>query len=293
MKGKKISIKGRSNEKRARVRKSKGQSSQPHTSMVPLLRCSVDPNACPASGSIVALFSEAEIDACIVCGRAIRIRGRASKNDQRLGRVPSHRRADFEAREEGRTKTQRLRCKLDQAEKAAREALRRRAPKRAAKSILRARAIAERLPQSEQLQQRLHRLDNRVFVAHAKKQQARASMPKDPKRILHELVNASAIDVGAVEPDGWIDHVGAALPECAVIPIAREPSTSWIRLGLVALIRRAAPKSWMDLERRGFAGDRSLLAFIREFPGLEQLRLPDHAYDADAANALLNEDIPF
>jgi hypothetical protein len=118
-------------------------------------------------------------------------------------------------------------------------------------------------------------------------------MPKDPKRILREIVDASAIDIGAVEPDGWIDHISAILSPRTIIPIAREPSTSWIRLGLVALLRRAAPKTWDDLERRGFAGDRSVLAFIREFPGLELMRIPDHAYDASTATAFVEQDIPF
>jgi hypothetical protein len=261
--------------------------------MVPLMRCSHDPNACPASGSIVALFSDADVHACIVCGRALRIRGRLIKNGQRLGRVPSHRRADFEQRAEARARVDRLTCRFDQAEKTARESLSRRALARAAKAAQRARAIAERLPNNQAIQRRLDRLNHRVLVAQTKAETARSTMPKDPKRILREIVNASAIDIGAVEPDGWIDHISAALPDRMIIPIAREPSTSWIRLGLVALLRRAAPKTWDDLERRGFAGDRSVLAFIREFPGLELMRIPDHAYNASIAAAFVEQDIPF
>src|SRR5688572_26544655 len=198
---KRISIKERTAPRRSRAQRSKGQNQtrMSAASMMPLMRCSHDPNACPASGSIVALFSEAENHACIVCGRALRIRGRLTKSGQRLGRVPSHRRADFEVRQEQRARIQRLRCKFDQAEKAAREALRRRAPNRAERSILRARALAELLPASEQTNHRLHQLDSRVFRVHAKREKARAGMPKDPKRLLRILVEASAIDIGAVE----------------------------------------------------------------------------------------------
>jgi hypothetical protein len=80
-------------------------------------------------------------------------------------------------------------------------------------------------------------------------------------------VNASAIDIGAIQPDGWFDHISAALPERTIIPIAKEPLTGWIRLGLVVLLRRAAAKAWDDFEGRGFAGERSVMAFIRGAPG--------------------------
>jgi hypothetical protein len=111
--------------------------------------------------------------------------------------------------------------------------------------------------------------------------------------VLRAIVDASSFDVFAVEPNGWIEHLSAALPERTLAPIAKQPSTSWIRLGLVALLRRAAPRSWDDLERRPFAGQRSVMAFIREFPGLEQMRLPDRAYDSSAAAELIDSDIPF
>jgi hypothetical protein len=291
---KKISIKERTAAKRSRARGSKRQNDAlASASMMPLMRCSHDPNACPASGSIVALFSEAEKHPCIVCGRVLRIRGRITRSGQRLGRVPSHRRADFEQRAEARARVDRLGCRFDQAEKTARESLSRRALARAANAAQRARAIAERLPNNQTIQRRLDRLNHRVLVARTKAEAARSTMPKHPKSILREIVNASAIDIGAVEPDTWIDHLSAVLPKRTVIPIARELATRWIRLGLLALLRRAAPKTWDDLERRGFAGDRSVLAFIREFPGLELMRIPDHAYDASIASAFVEQDVPF
>jgi hypothetical protein len=257
----------------------------------------MDSESCPASGSIVAILSSDERHACIICGRTVRVRAKHYRNrGQYLGRIPTHRRADEETKKKAREKETRLRCRLERAEDAARDALSRRAVVTAARATKRARAIAERLPNSERINERLNRLDARVLARQAKAQLARFAMPKDPKRILRELIDASGFDITAVEPDGWIDHLASVLPERMIIPIAKQPSTRWIRAGLETLLRWAKPKSWDDLERRGFAGDQSLMGFIREFPGLFLLRIPDRAYD-DIVSAQALEanyaDIPF
>lgn len=266
--------------------------------MIPLMRCSVDAQACPAAGSIVAIFSSDERHDCIVCGRSVRVRAKYYPGKgQYLGRVPTHRHAQEDAERGRREKEARLRCRLERAESTARDALSRRAIQKATRSAQRARAIAERLPVQRSVQQRLDRLEARVLAGRAKAQLARNAMPKDAKKILRAIIDASGFDVTAVEPDGWIDHISSVLPERNVVPIAKQPSTNWIRLGLEALIRHSKPKTWDDLERRGFAGDRSLMGFVREFPGLFLLRIPDRAYeDSVTAHLLASDhygDVPF
>lgn len=264
--------------------------------MTPLLRCSIDANSCAASGSIVAIYSNDERHSCIVCGRLVRVRAKYyPRKGQYLGRIPTHRNAQEEAERKASEKNARLRCRLDRAEGTARDALSRRTLQKAATATKRARAIAERLPRDPRIEQRLNRLDARVLARRTKAQLARTEMPRDAKRILGEIVDASGFDVSAVEPDGWIEHITPVLPQRAVIAIAKQPSTRWIMLGLTALLRRSRPKSWDDLESRSFAGERSLMAFIREFPGLGLLRIPDRAYD-DIVTALESnqyDDIPF
>jgi hypothetical protein len=147
------------------------------------------------------------------------------------------------------------------------------------------------LPGDEQIGRRLDRIGARVVAAQTKAMLSRTTMPKAPKRIVSKILEASALDLGAVEPDGWIEHLSAAVPQRVLVRIAKQPSTRWLRIGLPVLIRRASPKRWDDLEREPFAGQRSVMTFIREFPGLELLRLPDQAYEASALTAL--EEVPF
>jgi hypothetical protein len=296
-------IKKRVNAKRSALpnkssSKRQTKSTSERGGMVPLLRCSIDAQSCPASGSIVAVYSSDERHACIVCGRFVRVRAKYyPRKGQHLGRIPTHRHAQEDAERKQRDKEARLRCRLDRAESTARDALSRRALQKAAKASRRARSIAERLPTDRGIEQRLNRLDARVLAKRAKAQLARSAMPRDAKRILRSIVDASGFDVSAVEPDGWIDHLSGVLPERMVVSIAKQPSTRWIGLGLAALLRRSKPKTWDDLERRGFAGDRSVMAFIREFPGLELLRIPDNAYDDSVTTSLLESnhfgDVPF
>lgn len=285
------SVTNRSASKRASETQGRGQ-------MVPLLRCVADSRSCPASGSIVAIYSNDERHECMVCGHSVRVRAKYYPGKgQYLGRIPTHRNAQEEADRKQREKEARLRCRLERAESTAREALSRRAIQKAARASKLARSIAERLPAHRRVEQRLDRLEARVLARRAKAELAKNAMPKDAKKILRAIVDASGFDVTAVEPDGWIDHLLGVLPERMVVPIAKQPSTNWIKLGLEALIRRSKPKTWEDLERRGFAGDRSMMAFVREFPGLFLLRIPDRAYDDSVTAQLLESnhygDVPF
>src|SRR5262245_61990281 len=139
MAARKATIRDRKRERRGRV-----ASSQP--AMVPLIRCSRDPRACPASGTVVALLDRAERYECVICGRVLRFRRVECVEGQVVARVPMHRRADFARLEESRARDARLKCKLEQAESGARDAIARRAPARASRALQRAWKIAEQLP---------------------------------------------------------------------------------------------------------------------------------------------------
>lgn len=247
----------------------------------PMLRCSRDPRACPISASIVAVRSEYTESNCVVCGRPLRLRGKPDpQSGQMLARVPSHHRAD-NAEE---PKTERLRAAFSQHEKAARAALARRSAKRASQALRRAWSVAERLPGGpenfaiggEIVSRRLTRLDQKLREV---KTALASAMPRNPRRLFNALVTASGFDVTAVEPDTFIEHLAGVLPQSAVARIAKQSSRKWIRLGIEAVLRWARPRKWDDLERPGFAGDRSVMSFLREFPGLEYLRIPDQAYE--------------
>jgi hypothetical protein len=268
---------GRRNTKK-RPPKPKAARKAPTTfasSFLPLMRCSRDVNACPTSGSIVMVFPGVEAHTCIVCGRTLRIRGQRDRSGQLLGRIPSHRRADFEERDRARARTQRIRQRFDQAEKAAREALARGAWNRAGQAILRARAIGGELPGEPQIERRLHSLDNRLLGAHANADRARSAMPKNPRRLLRAIVQASGVDLTAVKRTGWVEHLSTVLPKQKIASLGDQLGASWVQQGIVELLREAAPRNWKDLERRRFAGHRSVMAFIRKYPGLEGLRLPE------------------
>jgi hypothetical protein len=64
------------------------------------------------------------------------------------------------------------------------------------------------------------------------------------------------------------------LPKETIAHLGDQLGTSWLEQGIVEVLREAAPRTWNDLERRPFAGHRSVMAFLRKYPGLEGLRLP-------------------
>jgi hypothetical protein len=109
-----------------------------------------------------------------------------------------------------------------------------------------------------------------------------AAVPSDPGRVLTQILEASGIDIGAVEPDTFFELLTTYLPRDQLEPIANLPPRRLVRAGIERLIRYARIKTWDDLERRPFAGKESLLWVLRQFPGLEGMRLPDRAYDASA-----------
>jgi hypothetical protein len=145
---------------------------------------------------------------------------------------------------------------------------------RAASAILRARSLAEQLPEQPQVQRRLHELDNRLLGAHAKAEEMRSSMPTDPRRLLRTILEASNVDLGAVRRLGWVEHASSVLPKQTIAHLGDQLGASWLEHGIVEVLREAAPQSWKDLEKRPFAGHRSVMAFLRKYPGLEGLRLP-------------------
>lgn len=241
-----------------------------------------DPRTCPASGTVVHLSSPRTSAQCRVCGRRLELR---LKPAGRIARWPTHDRLDGEI-----IATQS--CRVEQAIALARDAVRRNASS-APRAVARAIRLAERAPPSGARARRLSDLSTRVTRS---KERARldraAAMPRDPARIVRALADASELDLGAIEPDTWLEYLATYIPSASLEKLARERSTSWVRLGLEALVRRARPRSWDDLERRSFGGQESVLAVVRHFPGLESIRLPDRAYEAMAGRAELDE-VPF
>jgi hypothetical protein len=151
---------------------------------------------------------------------------------------------------------------------------------RAASAILRARSLAEQLPEQTQIQRRLHELDNRLLGAHATAEEMRSSMPADPRRLLRAILQASNVDLGAVRRVGWVEHASSALPKQTIAHLGDQLGTSWLEQGIVEVLREAAPRTWQDLEKQPFAGHRSVIAFLRKYPGLDGLRLPAQTHRA-------------
>lgn len=265
--------------------------------MLALHRASREPESCPASGQIVALDlrrAEApgvETGPCPVCGRALTVRGKQNRAGEWVGRVPSHRPKGLRDIERAAEARGRARCRADEAERRARARIRSDAC-RVAPIAQRARRRAGELPEPER-SRRMGRVD--VVEATAARACARrkvSDMPRDPARLLRALASASNLDLGAVEPDTFLEYLSGVLPARAIERMTREPVRRHVRLGIEAVLRFARPKTWVDLEQKSFAGQHSVLAVLRAFPGLEGLRLPERGYEA-LAEAAWAEEVPF
>lgn len=258
----------------------------------PLQRCALDPRACAASGHFVAVAATTRVIDCPTCGRRLRVSPRPLRgSDEMAARIPSHRDPTAAAEERA---TRRSVCEGREAVKQARAGAR-----RGAVRIVRSAAarVARMKPPATNAQ--IRKLRASLAQAEHERWKRRAlAFPHDPRRIVRALLEASAIDAGAIEPDKFWEHIAGVLPQGVALRLTKLRPTEIVGEGLVALVRSARPRSWRDLEEKSFAGQRSLLDFAREFEGLESLHLPDHVIDALSAEdfdarELEDSDIPF
>jgi hypothetical protein len=259
--------------------------------MRPQFRCALNPAACPSSGSVVVVDADDQDEApCMVCGSPLRIRPRLHRPSGRfLAKLPEHRAPDHAG--ERRTAAQ-----LQRATKiaAVREYKARQAFKKRGRSARRALQLAidavTALPPSSTRDRRLTVLYKRA--ARIVSDEA----PKPPRgaaRQLAALEDASGLDVSSThevdpgwdrqaETGSWVEHLEKVLSKAALRRVRRTPPTRQIKAGLLELLRQLRATSWDDFGGRRFVGQESWLAFVREYPGLERLRLPDEAYAAAA-----------
>lgn len=259
--------------------------------MRPQFRCSPDPSACIASGSIAILETGEESEApCPVCGRPLRVRGRFDVRSARtLARLPNHRRADSTAAGLTRRQAEKLLVAAAIAERKARAASARRS-RQAGALVTRAIEAVGKLPRTASRDRRLQVLHKRAAKV------ARWSAPKPPRgagKTAIELMHASGIDPSAVEPGEveWLEHIATVLDAPTVKRLRRVRPTKRVYAGIVEMLKRARPKTWADLEDRHFAGQLSFNAFLRAFPGLESVRLPPEAIDAQVDR--YTDEVPF
>ena len=244
-------------------------------------RCTLDSDACPASGNVVVLDSPSESEVeCPVCARpSVRLRTREDPdNYQTLGRFPKHKRWDRQQRR----KLTKIEVKADVQRRAALkklEALKRgRGTATAAIGALK-RAI-DRYVALDLGAEGLADRDAKLQTLYAALSEAtREQAPKTPGRQLREIEHASGLDLDAVEPQDFVEHLSAALSARKLAEIKRKRPQNQVRAGVLATIAKARARIWSDLESKPIVGQQGALEFLREFPGLEDLRLPSEAYD--------------
>lgn len=260
--------------------------------MRPQFRCALSPTACPSSGSVVVVdIDDAGEVPCMVCGRPLQVRGRLHRESGLyLAKLPEH-------RAPGQATARRAAAELHKATKlaAVREYRARQAMKRRSRGAQQALKLAieavTALPSSATRDRRLTVLYRRAAKV------ARQQAPRPPRgaaRQLAALEDASRLDVSSAhevdpgwdrqaETGAWVEHLEAVLSKAALRRLRRTPPTRQVKAGLLELLRQLRATSWDDFEGRTFAGQESWLTFVRQYPGLERLRLPDEAYAAAAA----------
>jgi hypothetical protein len=245
-------------------------------------RCDPRPDACPASRSVVVLDRECESTDCPVCRRRLKVCARRDgPSGEMIAIMPAHKRRDLEAARQAARQLAALEARHRKALKRARVAWSKRRSWRSAADSMRAiYAAASALPVSPR---------RNAWLARAWRERQpfeQEPAPRAAGAIIRELEAASNIDLGAVEPDNWPEHVSAVNAKLAR-QLEREPPFKRIPKGLRAIIAKARPRTLLELENEPFRGSMSVLEWAREFPGLENLRLPDAAYQSP------NADIPF
>jgi hypothetical protein len=239
----------------------------------PTYRCAFDPRACPASGAIVVVdYADPTEARCPVCGRPLNMRPRWDKiGEHHLARFRTHRRLDEAIAKRETAKSQPVIRAARRALKAFKRGTRA-APLMVQTSFERVRALPPEVRGRERL---LGELRGAYPPAGGR-------IPRSSKIATKEIEEASNIDFGAVEPDGWEEFLSAGLPDKEIRKVMRTREGLRIRDGIAATVRAAKGKHWVDLRTRPFVGSQSSAAWLSEFPGLEGLRLPDAAYfDAD------------
>lgn len=266
--------------------------------MRPLYRYAIDASSCPASGNVVGLDDDEGTEArCSVCGRPLRLAPRRDGAGRRVARVASHRPLQASA-PKGR-EAERLRAQAHRAELRARELAAKTKHGRAVERALQRAVDALRAWGTSAAVRRAAALERRLVRVQLEGERRTApQLPGSPGAIVAEMVRTSGVDLGTVEPDGWLEHVGQALSRTSLGRVRRAPVRAQVRVGLVELVRAARPRSWADLETgRRVVGQYGALPWAREFRGLSRLDIPQAARDAAIRIAELEhyaaQEVPF
>lgn len=266
--------------------------------MRPLYRYAIDASSCAASGAVVGLDDDDGTEVrCSVCGRQLRLAPRRDGSGRRVARLPSHRPMGAAApvgREAERLRTQAHRAELQARELAARTKVGRTVERALQRAVdaLRAWGTSSAMRRAAVLERRL------IRVQLEGERRSEPKLPGSPSGIVAELVRAGGVDLGTVEPDGWLEHVGQALSRSALARVRRAPVRAQVRVGLAELVRAARPRRWSDLETgRRVVGQYGALPWAREFRGLARLDIPQAARDAGIRIAELehyaSQEVPF
>lgn len=73
-------------------------------------------------------------------------------------------------------------------------------------------------------------------------------LPRSRAEVVEAIADASGIDLGAVEPDRFLDHISAYLPEKKLKELRRLPAKQIVKEGMKAVIAESGAKTWGDVQ---------------------------------------------